>query len=180
LDHTKHLQPDRTASMNSQKTVYAFSQIGQESFGSFEAADILGVKRSIINNDMKQGYLPYGTRIKWGRSARTRFSRRDIYLLSLFYELHSTGLSKRHAFKIVQSIASEPHEYIILKKPEHPDDAAGRLHFKDYLSSVQVLNEIEKNGAMLIVNYKKIRKNIDDRLSIAASIRYPMDLTASR
>jgi len=179
LDHTKHLQPDRTASMNSQKTVYAFSQIGQETFGSFEAADILGVKRSIINNDMKQGYLPYGTRIQWGRSARTRFSRRDIYLLSLFYELHSTGLSKRHAFKIVQSIASEPHDYIILKTPGKPDGPANRLFFKDYLS-VQVLEEIKKNGATLIVNYKKIKQDVDNRLHGATSFRRPMDLTASR
>lgn len=165
--------------MNGQKSAYDFSQIGQENFGSFETADILGIKRSMINNDMKQGYLPYGTKIKRGRSARTLFSRRDIYLLSLFYELHSAGLSKRQAFKIVQSIAKESHDYIILKTPGKPEGPADRLHFKDYLS-VQVLEEIKKNGATLIVNYKKIKQDVDNRLHGATSFRHPMDLTASR
>lgn len=165
--------------MNRKKSVYDSSQIGQEHFGSFEAADILGVKRSMINNDMKQGYLPYGTKIKRGRSVRTLFPRRDLYLLSLFYELHITGLSKRQAFKIVQSIASEPHDFIILKTPGKPDGPANRLFFKDYLS-VQVLEEIKKNGATLIVNYKKIKQDVDNRLHGATSLRHPMDLTASR
>jgi hypothetical protein len=165
--------------MNRQKTAYNSSQIGQGNFGSFETADILGIKRSTINNDMKQGYLPYGTKNKRGRSVRTLFSRRDIYLLSLFYELHSTGLSKGHAFKIVQSIANEPHDYIILKTPGKPEGPAGQLHFKDYLS-VQVLDEIKKSGATLIVNYKKIKQDIDNRLHDAISFRHPMDLTASR
>jgi hypothetical protein len=161
------------------KTFYDPSQGGQEHFGSFEAADILGVKRSMINNDMKQGYLPYGIKIKRGRSTRTRFSRRDLYLLSLFYELHSTGLSKRQAFKIVQSIANEPHDYIILKTNGKFEGPAERLHFKDYLS-VQALDEIKKSGATLIINYKKIRQDVDNDLRRAASFRRPMDLTASR
>lgn len=165
--------------MNRQKSAYDSSQIGQENFGSFKTADILGVKRSMINNDMKQGYLPHGTKIKRGRSVRTLFSRSDIYLLSLFYELHSTGLSKHQAFKIVQSIANEPHDYIILKTPGRSDGPADRLHFKDYLS-VQVLDEINKNGATLIVNYKKIKQDVDNRLHGTTSFRHPMDLTASR
>jgi hypothetical protein len=155
------------------------SQTGQEYFGSFETADLLGVKRSRINNDMKQGYLPHGKKVKWGRTVRTLFSRRDLYLLSLFYELHSTGLSRRHAFKIVQNIDNAPHDYIILKTPKKPDDPADRLHFKNYLS-VQALDEIKKNGATLIINYKKIKQDIDDRLRGATSFKYPMDLTASR
>jgi len=166
--------------MTIQKTFYDPSLGGREHFGSFETADILGVKRSLINNDMKKGYIPYGAKVEWGRTVRTLFSRRDMYLLSLFYELHSAGLSKRNAFRIVQSIAGEPHGYIILKKPEHPDDEAGRLHFKDYLSSVQVSNEIEKSGATLIINYKKIKQDVDKRLRSTASFRSPMDLTASR
>lgn len=165
--------------MNRQKAFNDASQIGQEDFGSFETADLLGVKRSIFNNDMKQGYLPYGTKVKWGRSVRTRFCRRDIYLLSLFYELHSAGLSKRHGFKIVRNIADEPHDFIILKTPGNPGDPSDRLHFKNYLS-VQALDEIKKNGATIIINYKKIRQDIDNRLRSAPSFRHPMDLTASR
>ena len=165
--------------MNRQKAVYDSSQIDQESFGSFETADILGIKRSMINNDMKQGYLPYGTKNKRGRSVRTLFSRRDLYLVSLFYELHSTGLSKRQAFDVVQTIANEPHDYIILKTPGKSQGPADTLYFKDYLS-VQVLDEIKKSGATLIVNYKKIKQDVDNRLHDAPSFRHPMDLTASR
>ncbi|WP_319525957.1 hypothetical protein [uncultured Desulfosarcina sp.] len=165
--------------MDRQKPSYNPSQAVQEHFGSFEAADLLGVKRSIVNNDMKQGYICFGTKMKWGRTVRTLFSRRDIYLLSLFYELHSTGLSKRQAIEIVKSIGSEPHDYIVLKTTGNPDDPSGRLHFKDYLS-VQVLDEIKKSGATLIINYKKIRQDMDDRLCSAPSFRHPMDLTASR
>lgn len=161
------------------KSFYDPSQGGQEHFGSFEAADILGLKRSMINNDMKQGYLPYGTKRKRGRSVRTLFSRRDLYLLSLFYELHSTGLSKRQAFKIVQSIANEPHDYIILKTPGKPENRADRLHFKDYLS-VQALDEIKKSGATIIINHKKIRQDVDNRLRSAPSFRHTVGLTASR
>jgi len=161
------------------KSFYGPSQGGQEYFGSFEAADILGIKRSRINNDMKQGYLPYGTKRKRGRSVRTLFTRRDLYLLSLFYELHATGLSKRQAFKIVQSIASEPHDYIILKTPGKPKSQSDRLHFKDYLS-VQALDEIKKSGATLIINHKKIRQDVDIRLRSAPSFHHPMGLRASR
>lgn len=149
--------------MAKQKTFYNRLLPGQEVFGSFEAADILMVNRSIINNDMKQGYLPAGTKVEWGKTVRTVFSRQELYWISLFYRLHAIGLTKRHAAEIVTSICSRPHDYILLKSsPDHGETPAA-LHFKNYLS-VQALDEIKKNGATIIINYKKIRLDLDENI----------------
>ena len=147
--------------MVKQKAFYNRLLSGQEVFGSFEAADILKVKRSVINNDMKQGYLPPGTKVKWGKTIRTVFSRQEIYWMSLFYQLNTIGLAKRHANEIVKSICSEPHDFILLKSSADPGEIDGALHFKNYLS-VQALDEIKKTGATIIINYKKIRQDLDE------------------
>ena len=146
-----------------QKTLYNQLLPGQEVFGSFEAADILKVKRSMINNDMKLGYLPVGTKVKWGRTVRTVFSRQELYWISLFYQLHAIGLTKRHADEIVRFISSHPHDYILLKSSADHDEAAAAMHFKNYLS-VQALDEIKKTGATIIINYKKIRLDVDENI----------------
>ena len=152
-----------TERMAKQKTLYDQLLPGQEVFGSFEAADILKVKRSMINNDMKQGYLPAGARIKWGRTVRTVFSRQEMYLISLFYQLHATGLTKRHADEIVRIIGSHPHDYILLKPSADHAEAAAAMHYKNYLS-VQALDEIKKTAATIVINYKKIRTDLDKDL----------------
>ncbi len=149
--------------MAKQKTFYNRRLPGQEVFGSFEAADILKVNRSIINNDMKQGYLPAGTKIEWGKTTRTVFSRKELYWISLFYQLHAIGLTKRHADEIVSSFCSQPHDYILLKSSAGQGEAASALYFKNYLSA-QVLDEINKTGATIVINYKKIRLALDESI----------------
>jgi hypothetical protein len=149
--------------MVKQRAFYNRLLPGQEVFGSFEAADILQVKRSVINNDMKQGYLPAGTKVEWGKTLRTVFSRQEMYWISLFYQLNTIGLTKRHADGIVKSLCSEPHDYILLKFSAGPGKAAAAIHFKNYLS-VQALDEIKKTGATIIINYKKIRQDLDDNI----------------
>ena len=146
-----------------QKTFYNRRLPGQEVFGSFEAADILKVKRSIINNDMKLGYLPAGTKVEWGKTFRTVYSRQELYWISLFYQLNAIGLTKRYADEIVKTICSEPHDYILLKPPDSRRKASEALHFKNYLS-VQALDEIKKTGATIIINYKKIRLDLDENI----------------
>lgn len=146
-----------------QKTLYDQLLPGQEVFSSFEAADILTVKRSMINNDMKLGYLPVGTKVKWGRTVLTVFSRQELYWISLFYQLHAIGLTKRHADEIVRFISGHPHDYILLKSSADHDEAAAAMHFKNYLS-VQALDEIKKTGATIIINYKKIRLDVDENI----------------
>ena len=149
--------------MAKQKIFYNRLLPGREVFGSFETADILKVNRSIINNDMKQGYLPAGTKIEWGKTTRTVFSRMELYWISLFYQLHAIGLTKRHADEIVSSICGRPHDYILLgSTPDHGEEAPA-LHFKNYLS-VQVLDELNKARATIVVNYKKIRQDLDERI----------------
>jgi hypothetical protein len=150
--------------MLKQKAFYDRLLPGKEVFGSFEAADILKVKRSILNNDMKQGYLPAGTRVEWGKTVRTVFSRQELYWVSLFYQLNAIGLTKRHAHQIVRSISAEPHDYILLKAPPIHGETTTAVHFKNYLS-VQALDEINKTGATIIINYKKIREALDSRFS---------------
>ncbi len=149
--------------MVKQKAFYNHLLPGQEVFGSFEAADMLKVKRSIINNDMKQGFLPAGTKVEWGNTLRTVFCRQDMYRIALFYQLNAMGLTKRHAVEIVKFICSEPHDFILLKTPDSQNEPAAALHFKNYLS-VQTLDEIKKAGATIIINYKKIRQDLDDRI----------------
>lgn len=149
--------------MVKQKALYIRLLPGQEVFGSFEAADILKVKRSVINNDMKQGYLPAGTKVKWGNTVRTVFSRQEIYWISLFYQLNTIGLTKRHANEIVTSICREPHDFILLKSSADHRGTAGAMHFKNYLS-VQALDEFKKTGATIIINYKKIRQDLDESI----------------
>lgn len=149
--------------MAKQKTFYNQLLPGREVFGSFETADILKVNRSIINNDMKQGYLPAGTKIEWGKTTRTVFSRMELYWISLFYQLHAIGLTKRHADEIVSCICSRPHDYILLGSTLDHGEEAPALHFKNYLS-VQVLDELNKARATIVVNYKKIRQDLDERI----------------
>ena len=162
--------------MVKQKAFYNRLLPGQEVFGSFEAADILKVKRSVINNDMKQGYLPAGTKVKWGKTVRTVFSRQEIYWMSLFYQLNTIGLTKRHANEIVKSICSEPHDFILLKSSADRGENVAAINFKNYLS-VQALDEIKKTGAIIIINYKKIRQDLDENIrrhdQISASIPTP-------
>lgn len=135
-----------------QKTFYHRLLLGQEIFGSFEAADILDVKRSAINKDMKQGYLPAGTKVKWGKTLRTVFSRQELHWISLFYQLHAIGLAKRHADEIVRIIYHQRHDYILLKSLADCGEGADAIHFKNYLS-LQVLDEIKKTAATIIINY---------------------------
>lgn len=42
-------------------------------------------------------------------------------------------------------------------------EAAAAMHFKNYLS-VQALDEIKKTGATIIINYKKIRLDVDENI----------------
>ncbi|WP_372681110.1 hypothetical protein [Desulfosarcina sp.] len=149
--------------MTKQKTLYNRLLPGQEVFGSFETADILKVNRGIINNDMKQGHLPAGTKIKWGKTTRTVFSRKELYWISLFYQLHAIGLTKRHADEIVRSIRSQPHDYILLGSSADHGAGAAALYFKNYLS-VQVLDELNKTRSTIIINYKKVRQDVDERI----------------
>lgn len=151
--------------MAKQKALYNQLLPGKEVFGSFEAADILNVKRSMINNDMKLGYLPAGTKVEWGRTVRTVFSRQELYWMSLFYQLHAIGLTKRHADEIVRFISGHPHDFILLKPSADHGEATAAMHFKNYLS-VQVLDEIKKTGATIIINYKKIRLDLDENIRL--------------
>jgi hypothetical protein len=164
LKHYNHIRWIGKSTMLKQKAFYDRLLLGREVFGSFEAADILKVKRSILNNDMKQGYLPEGTRVEWGKTVRTVFSRQELYWVSLFYQLNAIGLTKRHAHQIVRSISAEPHDYILLKAPPVHGETTTAVHFKNYLS-VQALDEINKTGATIIINYKKIREALDSRFS---------------
>lgn len=150
--------------MTKQKVFYNRLLPGKEVFGSFEAADILKVNRGMINNDMKQGFLPSGTKVEWGKTNRTVFSRQDLYWISLFYQLNGIGLTKRHAETIVKSICSKPHDFILLKPSGGQGEPFSTVHFKNYLS-VQAIDEIKKADATIIINYKKIRQDIDERIS---------------
>jgi hypothetical protein len=149
--------------MAKQKALYNRLLPGQEVFGSFEAADILSIKRSLINNDMKQGFFPDGTKVKWGRTVRTVFSRQELYWMSLFYELHRMGLNKRQANEIVQRIRGEVHDFILLTPSIHQDEPAGRLQFKNYLTA-QALDKIKNARATILINYKQIRQDLDKRI----------------
>ena len=147
--------------MVKQKAFYDRLLPGREVFGSFEAADILKIRRSIINNDMKQGYLPAGTKVEWGKTIRTVFSRQELYWISLFYQLNAIGLTKRNAEQIVTAIRNQPHDYILLKSPYNHGGVSASLHYKNYLP-VQVLDELKTNRATIIISYKKIRLDLDE------------------
>ena len=149
--------------MAKQRMLYDRLLPGQEVFGSFETADLLDIRRSVVNNDMKQGHLPTGKRVAWGTTMRTVFTRQELFWIALFYQLNAIGLTKKHAAAIVRRISDQPHDYILLR----PSDIAGLgtqgLHFKNYLT-VQVLDEINKAGATIIINYRSIRQDVDDRI----------------
>jgi hypothetical protein len=112
---------------------------------------------------MKQGFLPDGTKVKWGRTVRTVFSRQELYWMSLFYELHRMGLNKRQANEIVQRIRGEVHDFILLTPSIHQDEPAGRLQFKNYLTA-QALDKIKNARATILINYKQIRQDLDKRI----------------
>jgi hypothetical protein len=149
--------------MTKQRVLYDQLLPGQEVFGSFETAYLLDIRRSVVNNDMKQGHLPAGKKLTWGRTKRTVFTRQELFWIALFYQLNAIGLTKTYAAAIVSRISEQPHDYILLK----PSDVTGvgrkGLHFKNYIS-VQVLDEINKAGATIIINYKKIRQDVDNRI----------------
>ncbi|MCB2149468.1 MAG: hypothetical protein KQI81_23510 [Deltaproteobacteria bacterium] len=83
--------------------------------------------------------------------------------MSLFYRLNAIGLTKRHANEIVKFICNEPYDFILLKSSAEPGETAAAMHFKNYLS-VQALDEIKKTGATIIINYKKIRQDLDENI----------------
>jgi hypothetical protein len=155
--------------MAKQRVLYDRLLPGQEVFGSFETADLLEVRRSMVNNDMKQGHLPTGKKVAWGRTLRTVFTRQEIFWIALFYQLSAIGLTKRHASAIVRRISDQPHDYILLRPSDPNGVGTDGLQFKNYLS-VQVLDEINKAGATLVINYKKIRRDVDARIRQMTSV----------
>lgn len=69
----------------------------KNSFSTFDAIRICGIDQSRFFHWLKDGYLPEGKLIKWGRGYKTEFSLYDLYSIALFKECVDFSLSRKVA-----------------------------------------------------------------------------------
>lgn len=66
-------------------------------FSTFEAMKKADVERSRFYHWLRDGFLPEGELVKWGRGYKTVFSLYDVYSISLFKECVDFSLSRKVA-----------------------------------------------------------------------------------
>lgn len=140
-----------------QKTLYSKLLDGQEVFGSFETAFILGIEKQDFRNLMKQGYVPNGSKVQWGNTVRTVFSRFDLYSIALFHWLKRQGISNQNANQIMEFVRWDEVDISLIVY-----DGFNYLSLNEkWLKSIN----LRDYDTALFLNLKSLRRKVDIRIT---------------
>jgi hypothetical protein len=141
-----------------QKVIYSKLLEGQEVFGSFESAHILGIDRTKFRNLMQQGHLPSGIKVQWGETVRTVYSRPNLYWIRLFQLLKAHGLNNKWAYKIADGVHwDEGDDFLIVSKDAEGEFLFTKLHEKNLAN----LGKLVKLKMAIFLNLKALIREID-------------------
>jgi len=95
----------------------------KKEFSTFDVAKILGIGRSRLVHWWRDGFIPRGKYVKWGRGYKTSFSLFDLYSIALFMICMDFSLSRKfskNAWKDIKWSKVGERDYLLLNISKSP------------------------------------------------------------
>ncbi|MFH2065654.1 MAG: hypothetical protein ABIK15_10695 [Pseudomonadota bacterium] len=76
----------------------------EQVYSTFDALEILDLKRGRLIQWMKNGFIPEGEQVVWGSKTKTVFKRKELYSIGMFKELLDLGLNRDVASRCIKAV----------------------------------------------------------------------------
>jgi len=126
----------------------------EDKYSTFDAIRICDVEKSRFFHWLRDGYLPEGELVKWGRGYKTEFNLFDLYSIALFKECVDVSLSRNVAkecmdFVVWDFIIKNNNQFMVFKCKKES------VKNKDGKDKIKILEEPEFYENLLEMVYPK-------------------------